>query len=1780
MSVVYYKFKSSNEFDTVTFDGIGITLADFRKSIYGQKKLGKPSELDEIQVKNAQTQEEYVKEDDMIPRNASVIISRVPVGGIAKTSAWKQGSDSPYQGVIDQMNYQDFQKLTETADLSSAAASEEDKIRAMMVQSTKDYDSSNYQRSRLPHGGYTCFKCGKPGHFIQNCPHRADRTMWSNHRVKNPTGIPESFLTNLDNPSILGQPGVMRTASGRAVVPTMDAMAYQKGKVERPPFAPRKKSPPRKPKPEEKIPTELLCQLCNDILNDAVVIPCCGNSYCDECVRDALLATDDHICPGCKEIDVSPDKLIANQFLRKAVMNFKNEAGYTKQAKEARAKKEESPPPPPPPPRPNHASKPKIKLTTKSGSVPSSQESQHSELGYPSPVTSSVSLSQSSEEANASPIASLAAPPQTVRPVEPNEPYHRNYHRHHHHGQRDDRYRNNRHRDGTPPEIRRDAPPEVALRDGQPPLVYQGAPPQEIHYHPDTASPHSDGHPVHHPPPHGAPGLPPGIPVMPPGIRPPPPRMEIVPHPGLQRPPPSGAFPPTMDILDPMRGAPGPMVFPQLGPPPSGPLLGPPIIIESRPIRPHVTGMMTSGETRMMSEDEFYRTQHLMRHKKTKPGQDDQIDEFARELKAFQRDQLQRKMSRSRSRSRSKGRSKKGSKGRTRSRSFTRSPKKKRSRTKSFSRSRSRSRAKKPRSRSRSKFSRSRSRTRSFSPGPRPRSISRSRSRSRSRGRRRPLSRSRSLSRAGSWTPKNKRLNSFSRSPSSSKRRSRSRSKPRLSRSRSRSRRRFSRSRSRSKPRNKRSRSRSKPRKRRKLTRSRSRSSTFSFSRSRSRSRPRFRTRSPSPYRRRQSLSPLRRSLSPPPFRPRYRRSPTPPFLRPGWQAGRSPPPFRRGGGRGGGWPPRFEQPHPDDQYNYHHPQLPFAGAQAYYGFDQQQFHEYQEFLRRFPDGPPPAGAMEDFMNKHKPKSPRSRGLQRSPGRQLSHERGRKDFDDRGRRDFDERGRKKEVDDSGRKDKEKGRQDRGRRDGDRGRDGERVWDGDRGRDGEKRKEDRERKEEKGKDSEREKKKPKKDKEEKPGAEKENKKKMKKVKKGAKAGTPEKVLKGKNDSQGVKIESAEGKVTRDEATKVAKNEKTDFASDEIQTISVIGSSRDRYRRFDAHHFKPRASEAANAKEHSKSSVDIDIKPSVDDLKPKVSDDPTPSVNSGVETAEPIASLPVQTDDLQSLEGGSISKRKVDQSPEGQPPLKQVKAEPPEEANDKPIDMFEDENAPREETVSVLKTGAAGAVKLKKPKLEADGAPVKVRKKKMKIEKLSGTDTDGDNRQKKVKTKVRKREKLPIVDDSESKVSSTDDFVKVKKEPEPEDYSGGREHEKRVRQYENDGHMKYMKEGHRSREMVKEKHQALEKVRRKEKVRSSKEKQLEPFDSETVVKKKHRPKKELPPVDMEEMLPKKKKHEHGSKKTVKIPKQTVLREPSPDLHLEDEPELGEEAIMVDPPELSKWEKEELYGSDIEPRRFQRRGQGKMMLPRSVIESAEKTMSNKPHKGMMSAVSMVTSPVKTAPSVVQVAKPAEKKGKTVRRVFIDDGTGERVAQDKKREHRHSQDYTEDPDKGDLRKTINIKRDLREKLNERKSGGDDDDDRYGGSDDLVGLESDIVTKKKEKKISMKRDVSMEEQEKRGWQAERASQESDSGDIRLSTISSSRQIERKVSLLDEANFEPDYNESDSASSQSPARVKSSSKRSPSEERHREKKHKHKKHKKHKHKHHKKHKHKHDKEQD
>lgn len=53
---VHYKFKSALDFDTITFDGLHISVSDLKKAIMQQKRLGKTAEFD-LQITNAQTKE-------------------------------------------------------------------------------------------------------------------------------------------------------------------------------------------------------------------------------------------------------------------------------------------------------------------------------------------------------------------------------------------------------------------------------------------------------------------------------------------------------------------------------------------------------------------------------------------------------------------------------------------------------------------------------------------------------------------------------------------------------------------------------------------------------------------------------------------------------------------------------------------------------------------------------------------------------------------------------------------------------------------------------------------------------------------------------------------------------------------------------------------------------------------------------------------------------------------------------------------------------------------------------------------------------------------------------------------------------------------------------------------------------------------------------------------------------------------------------------------------------------------------------------------------------------------------------------------------------------------------------------------------------------------------------------------------------------------------------------------------------------------------------------------
>ncbi|XP_038141234.1 E3 ubiquitin-protein ligase RBBP6-like [Cyprinodon tularosa] len=347
MSCVHYKFSSKLDYNTVTFDGLHITLSELKKQIMARERL-KATDCD-LQITNAQTREEYTDDEAHIPKHSSVIVRRTPIGGVKPAGRTFIVDRSETAGVgssipTDSSPSLTVAQLAKTPNLVDANASEEDKIRAMMTQSNHEYDPSNYSKKAVgpPPPYYTCYRCHKSGHYIRHCPllMMQDKSVEGPKPVRISKGIPQSFMVKAD-PSAKG---AMLTSTGEYAIPAIDAEAYAQGKKERPPFVPNDQSSSEDD--SDPIPDELLCPICNDLMTDAVVIPCCGNSYCDDCIRTALLDSEEHICYSCKQSDVSPDNLIANKFLRQAVNNFKNETGYTKHG---RKQLQHAAPPPPRP---------------------------------------------------------------------------------------------------------------------------------------------------------------------------------------------------------------------------------------------------------------------------------------------------------------------------------------------------------------------------------------------------------------------------------------------------------------------------------------------------------------------------------------------------------------------------------------------------------------------------------------------------------------------------------------------------------------------------------------------------------------------------------------------------------------------------------------------------------------------------------------------------------------------------------------------------------------------------------------------------------------------------------------------------------------------------------------------------------------------------------------------------------------------------------------------------------------------------------------------------------------------------------------------------------------------------------------------------------------------------------------------------------------------------------------------------------------------------------------
>ena len=327
MPSIHFRFKNSLDYDTVTFDGINISVPDLKAAIL--KRIGKESGAGfGLEIKNAQTKTVY-NESDVIPKNSSVEVARVLLEGAKRSGPKKMPwLDDQHQApvrAVDSPKQQVDSLTAASQQLSNEEVSEEKRISQMFTLSTQDFDPSNYQKTTRPSSNYVCYNCNEKGHFIHQCPKPGN----NENRGRGPrmaTGIPRSQMVNAKP----GDPGALAVGGGSYAVPAVDRKAYAEGKKELPPFA--EKPPDAAPASgitTNDIPAELLCPICRDIMSDASLITCCGNSFCDDCIREKLLETEEHDCPSCGESGQSPSEaLVRNKYLRTSVQNFKNETGY------------------------------------------------------------------------------------------------------------------------------------------------------------------------------------------------------------------------------------------------------------------------------------------------------------------------------------------------------------------------------------------------------------------------------------------------------------------------------------------------------------------------------------------------------------------------------------------------------------------------------------------------------------------------------------------------------------------------------------------------------------------------------------------------------------------------------------------------------------------------------------------------------------------------------------------------------------------------------------------------------------------------------------------------------------------------------------------------------------------------------------------------------------------------------------------------------------------------------------------------------------------------------------------------------------------------------------------------------------------------------------------------------------------------------------------------------------------------------------------------------------
>ena len=351
-SSVFFKFKSSKEPTRITFDGTGISVFELKREIIAASGLGDGTDFDLHIYHDDNPNEEYDDDTTIISRSSTVIARRMPASKPGAGRAARYVSGRAPVRAIKPTHRPDTAKTTGTP--SNAKMTEKEAEEAFLQESEASWEQQKEVMSHAkpvfrktahnvpdhpPPADYVCHRCQKRGHWIMACPTNNDPNWVALPRVKRTTGIPRSHLKRVEKPTgdETDLRGVMMNAEGEYVVAEPDSKAWEKFQEKAKVSAKQAENVAAANKEIQELGLE--CPIDKRLFVEPVKTPCCGKTYCHDCVENAL-AESDLICPNCAKEGVLIDDLATDEDMVEKIRNYEAEKAKEKLEKENKAKEE------------------------------------------------------------------------------------------------------------------------------------------------------------------------------------------------------------------------------------------------------------------------------------------------------------------------------------------------------------------------------------------------------------------------------------------------------------------------------------------------------------------------------------------------------------------------------------------------------------------------------------------------------------------------------------------------------------------------------------------------------------------------------------------------------------------------------------------------------------------------------------------------------------------------------------------------------------------------------------------------------------------------------------------------------------------------------------------------------------------------------------------------------------------------------------------------------------------------------------------------------------------------------------------------------------------------------------------------------------------------------------------------------------------------------------------------------------------------------------------------